>query len=102
MPTPLSPPSLRSSPPLSHVFSCLADFQWRVDVTISTTSLARVFRPSLLLSLTLSPSSSSSSSTPNPLVVECSVDHFHLIRYEVARALKHVQQLEQHPALHKD
>ena len=78
------------------MFSSSSDFQWRVDVTISTTSLARVFKPSLLLSLALSAPSH------RQLTVECSVEQFHKMRYEVARALKHLQELELHPALQKE
>ena len=70
--------------------------QWRVDVTISSTALARVFRPSILLSLTLSPPSS------RVVTLGLSTEHFHKLRYEVARALKHVQELEQHPTLRKE
>ena len=67
--------------------------QWRVDVTISSTALARVFRPTILVSLTLSPPSS------RIVTLNLSVESFHKLRYEVARALKHVQELEQHPIL---
>lgn len=67
--------------------------QWRVDVTISSTALARVFRPTILMSLSLSPPSS------RVVTLNMSVESFHKLRYEVARALKHVQELEQHPTL---
>ena len=70
--------------------------QWRVDVTISSTALARVFRPSILVQLALSPLSS------RIATLHLSVDSFHRLRYEVARALKHVQELEQHPTLRKE
>jgi hypothetical protein len=35
-------------------FPTLADLRWRVDVTISTSSLNRVLKPTLLFQLTLS------------------------------------------------
>lgn len=74
----------------------ISNMSWRVDVTISTTSLARVFKPSLLVQLALSP--------PSNRVVsfEVSVERFQRLRYEVAKALKMVQDLEAHPQLRKD
>ena len=65
-------------------------------MTISSTALARVFRPTILVSLTLSPPSS------RIVILNLSVDSFHTLRYEVARALKHVQELEQHPTLRRE
>ena len=73
---------------------CRADVRWRVDVTISTTSLSRVFKPTIPLQLTLSDGSMHN--------FECSVDKFHELRYSVAKSLKHAQDLQQHPTLTRD
>ena len=64
-----------------------------MDVTISSTSLSRVFRPCLLLRLTLSPPDA------RLLTMECSVDKFHKLRYEVARAIKLLHETEQQPVM---
>lgn len=70
------------------------DIQWRVDVTISTTSLSRVFRPYIILQLTL---------TDNTIrTFELSVEKFHELRYNVAKLYKHVQDIQQHPTLLRD
>jgi len=69
----------------------ISDVQWRVDVTISTTSLSRVFKPTIIMQLTL---------TDGTLkAFECSLENFHQLRYNVAKVLKNMQDLEQHPAL---
>jgi len=67
---------------------------WRVDVTISTTSLSRVFKPSVTLQLTLSDGRIST--------FECSVKKFHELRYNVAKVLKDIADLQQHPTLTRD
>lgn len=75
-------------------FPHLADVRWRIDVTISTTSLARVFKPSIPMQLTLSDGTISN--------FECSVEKFHELRYSVAKALKNAQDLQQHPILNRE
>jgi len=69
----------------------IADVQWRVDVAVSTTALSRVFRPSIIMQLTLTDGTIKT--------FECSVDKFHELRYAVAKLLKSMQDLEQHPTL---
>ena len=95
---PLSRPrrsSLASRLPAARLLVCLcADVRWRVDVTISTTSLSRVFKPTIPMQITLSDGSVHQ--------FECSVDKFHEMRYVVAKALKHAQELQQHPVLNRD
>jgi len=72
----------------------ITDLEWRVDVTVSTTALSRVFRPSILMQITLSDNTVK--------LFECSVDKFHELRYNVAKLLKGIQDLEQHPTLNRD
>jgi hypothetical protein len=72
----------------------IVNVRWRVDVTISSTSLSRVFRPSVLLQLTLSDG--------RVQQCECSVDKFHELRYAVAKSLKQAQDLQIHPTLTRE
>jgi hypothetical protein len=67
---------------------------WRVDVAISTTAVSRVFRPSLVLRVTLSDG--------RVVTCECSVRQFHALRYQVARVLKTLHDLREHPMLLRD
>jgi len=69
----------------------IADLSWRVDVAVSTTALSRVFKPSIIMQLTLTDDTIKT--------FECSVDRFHELRYAVAKLLKSMQDLEQHPTL---
>lgn len=74
-----------------EAFPTLKSLEWRVDVTISTTSLSRAFMPTVLMQLTLSDKSM--------YTFELSIDRFHQLRYNVAKALKALQDLKQHPTL---
>jgi len=76
-----------SWPTLSHL-------DWRVDVTISTSALSRVFKPSVTMQMTLSDGTIRT--------FECSLSKFHELRYGVARVLKDMQDLEHHPSLTRD
>ena len=67
---------------------------WRVDVSVSTTSMARVMRPTLLMRVTLSDGTIRT--------FECSVRKFHELRYNLARVLKNVYDLHEHPMLFRD
>jgi len=67
-------------------FPHIDDLRWRVDVTISTTSLSRVMRPSILLQLTLSDSCIHT--------LEVTAEELQDLRYDVARCLKEMQDLE--------
>ncbi|GAB5362749.1 hypothetical protein AAMO2058_000825000 [Amorphochlora amoebiformis] len=72
----------------------IQDVRWRVDVTISTTCLSRVFRPSVLLSLTL---------TDGKIrTFEVSVEKFNELRYNIAKLLKVTLDLDSHPMLMRD
>ena len=68
--------------------------RWRVDVAISTTSLSRVFKPTVLMQLTLSDG--------RVRDFECSLDKFHELRYSIAKSLKQAQDLQQHPTLTRE
>lgn len=75
-------------------FPQITDVRWRIDVTISTTSLARVFKPSIPMQVTLTDGTIAN--------FECSVEKFHELRYSVAKALKNAQDLQQHPILNRE
>jgi len=72
----------------------IVNVRWRVDVTISSTSLSRVFRPCVLLQLTLSDGSVQQ--------CECSVEKFHELRYAVAKSLKQALDLSVHPTITRE
>lgn len=72
----------------------ISGVRWRVDVAISTTSLSRVFKPTVLLQLTLSDGRVQD--------FECSLDKFHELRYSIAKSLKQAQDLQQHPTLTRE
>lgn len=67
------------------------DLKWRVDVTISTSSLARALQPSLLMQMKLSDGSSQRFEVP--------VAKFHELRYNVALILKEMNNLERRSIL---
>jgi len=67
---------------------------WRIDITISTTTLSRVFKPSVTVQLTLSDG--------RIRTFECSVKKFQELRYNVAKVLKEMLDLQQHPTLTRD
>ena len=60
-------------------------------MTISTTSLLRVMRPSVTMSLRLS--------NGQTVQFELSPERLSELRYQVARVLKEMQDLERHPIL---
>eukprot|EP01006_Ploeotia_vitrea_P052671 TRINITY_DN67716_c9_g1_i4.p1 TRINITY_DN67716_c9_g1~~TRINITY_DN67716_c9_g1_i4.p1 ORF type:complete len:166 (-),score=82.97 TRINITY_DN67716_c9_g1_i4:359-856(-) len=64
---------------------------WRIDVTISTTTLLRVFKPTIIMRLTLSDG--------KIRTFECPVDKFHQLRYSVAKVLKDMQDVARHPMI---
>jgi COMM domain containing 5 len=59
---------------------------WRVDVTVSTSSLSRVLKPSVLMQLTLSDGTIKT--------FEMQVDQFHQLRYNVAKVLQYMRKIE--------
>ncbi|XP_037636998.1 COMM domain-containing protein 5 isoform X2 [Sebastes umbrosus] len=64
----------------------LEDFKWRVDVAISTSSLARALQPSVLMQMKLSDGSFQRFEVP--------VSKFQELRYNVALILKEMNDLE--------
>ncbi|XP_015678084.1 COMM domain-containing protein 5 [Protobothrops mucrosquamatus] len=67
------------------------DFKWRVDVTISTSSLARALQPSILMQLKLSDGSAHRFEVP--------VAKFQELRYNIALILKEMNDLEKRSIL---
>ncbi|XP_063243960.1 COMM domain-containing protein 5-like [Bacillus rossius redtenbacheri] len=61
-------------------------FRWRIDITISSSVLARVLEPTLLFEVTLCDG--------RKKVFEVSIAKFHQIRYSVAAALKEIENLK--------
>ncbi|KAJ4946498.1 hypothetical protein JOQ06_024164 [Pogonophryne albipinna] len=64
----------------------MEDFKWRVDVTISTSSLARALQPSVLMQMKLSDGSCQRFEVP--------LSKFQELRYNVALILKEMNDLE--------
>merc|ERR1711907_362845 len=69
----------------------LSNFRWRVNVSISTHALSRAFKPQVMLEPTLSDGSIKT--------FECSSEKFNLLRYNVSKQLKNMQDLNHHPTL---
>ncbi|XP_066496194.1 COMM domain-containing protein 5 [Tiliqua scincoides] len=69
----------------------IEDFRWRVDVAISTSSLARALQPSILMQLKLSDGTAH--------LFEVPVSKFHELRYNVALILKEMNDLEKRSVL---
>ena len=72
-------------------FPRLEQLHWRIDVAISSSSLLRVFRPSILLQMTLSDG--------RMKTFDVSIEQFHQLRYNVAKVLRDMQELERHPIM---
>jgi COMM domain containing 5 len=68
--------------------------KWRLDVAISTTALKRVMQPSVTIQLPLSDGSVHT--------FEMSVAEFHKLRFNVARVMKDMLDLEKAPILRID
>ena len=69
----------------------LASTRWRVDVAISTSSLQKCLKPSVLMQLGLSNGKLKNFELP--------LEKFHELRFNVAKALRAVQDLEAHPLI---
>ncbi|XP_057706615.1 COMM domain-containing protein 5 [Corythoichthys intestinalis] len=69
----------------------LDEFKWRVDVAISTSSLARALQPSVLMNMKLSNGSVHQFEVPT--------SKFHELRYNVALILKEMNDLEKRSIL---
>ena len=78
----------------THNPSCaqyITNMRWRIDVTISSSTLNRVMRPSILLELTLNDGSVELFDVP--------LEEFHKLRYSCAKALSAMGAIESHPVL---
>lgn len=64
----------------------LVQLKWRVDVTMYTNKMLRVRKPSILLQFHFDDGSIK--------LAECSVERFQDLRYNVARQLKEIRQIE--------
>jgi hypothetical protein len=69
----------------------VTNMRWRIDVTISSSSLNRVMRPSILMELTLNDGSVELFDVP--------LEEFHKLRYFCAKALSAMGAIESHPVL---
>eukprot|EP01104_Vermistella_antarctica_P018075 TRINITY_DN6584_c0_g1_i1.p1 TRINITY_DN6584_c0_g1~~TRINITY_DN6584_c0_g1_i1.p1 ORF type:complete len:202 (-),score=46.88 TRINITY_DN6584_c0_g1_i1:91-696(-) len=69
----------------------LESLRWRVDITISSGSMVRVMKPSILMEMTLTDGS--------VRTFEVSPDQFDVLRHNVAGVLKDIQDLEKAPVL---
>ena len=65
--------------------------KWRVDVSISTSSLDKIMKPSVMVELSLSDGSIKT--------FEMDVDQFQKLRYDTARLLRQMQEIERHPIM---
>mmetsp|Transcript_21832 Transcript_21832/g.70284 ORF Transcript_21832/g.70284 Transcript_21832/m.70284 type:complete len:150 (+) Transcript_21832:65-514(+) len=72
-------------------FPRIRDVKWRVDVTISTSSLERVMRPSVMMELTLDDG--------NVQNFEMPLDQLHKLRYSLAKVLRSMQEIERNPIM---
>jgi hypothetical protein len=69
----------------------VSGLRWRVDVTISSSSLNRVMRPTLLMEMTLSDGRVEAMEVP--------VERFHELRYSAAKLLAEMGVVAGHPVL---
>jgi len=75
-------------------FPTLSSLKWRVDVIVSSSFTSRVLTPVVLMETTASDGAKSTFELP--------VDKFHELRYNVAKVLKDMEDLEQNPILKID
>ena len=81
----------RAGPARPEFFPRIAGVKWRVDVSISTSSLERVMKPSVMMEWTLS--------TGDVKTFEMNVEQFTKLRYDTARLLRTMQEIERHPIM---
>jgi len=72
-------------------YPTLDEFRWRVDVCISSQSQSRVLRPTLLFRMKTSQGKTHQ--------FEVTVEKFHELRYNVAKILKDMEEIEKAPIL---
>ena len=74
-----------------RVLPTVADLRWRIDVTVSTSAMSRVFKPTVLMELVLSDG--------NIKTFQCSLDQFHQMRFNTVQLLRDMESLEQQPSV---
>jgi len=67
-------------------YPTLENLKWRVDVTISTQTMSRVLKPSILMEAT--------TSDGKRKTFEMTVEKFHELRYNVSKVLKDMEDME--------
>eukprot|EP01132_Coremiostelium_polycephalum_P001418 gene1418-1790_t len=75
------------------LFPQLGNFKWRVDVIISSSFTSRVLIPIILMEIT--------DTNGTTKTFEVTLDNFHKLRYNVAKVLKDMDDLDQLPILNK-
>jgi len=75
-------------------FPTLSSLKWRVDVIVSSSFTSRVLTPVVMMETTSSDGAKNTFELP--------VDMFHELRYNVAKVLKDMEDLEQNPILKID
>ncbi|GMH51173.1 hypothetical protein TrRE_jg11681 [Triparma retinervis] len=84
--------SLQSSFSLAAVRApSLSSFRWRVDVSISTESLGKAFKPTVLCEV--------GTDDGRTRTFEMPVEQFHNLRYSVAKVLRNMEEIERHPIM---
>jgi len=69
----------------------MSSFRWRVDVAISNETLQKVFKPTILAEVVLSDGQVKTFELP--------VAQFHELRYNVAKVLRNMEEVERHPIM---
>ena len=75
-------------------FPRLEELDWRIDVTISTGSMNRVLKPSILMQFGMTEG--------KELLLQMNQEKFQELRYQVACVLKEMQNIESNPILKLD
>jgi len=86
-------------------FPSLASLKWRVDVVISSSFAARVLTPVILMEVETKGErgfEDRDNKEGGKKTFEIPVEKFHELRYHVAKVLKDMEELEQHPILKID
>mmetsp|Transcript_28316 Transcript_28316/g.39988 ORF Transcript_28316/g.39988 Transcript_28316/m.39988 type:complete len:217 (-) Transcript_28316:93-743(-) len=73
----------------------LEQLKWRVDVCISTHAQSRVLQPTILMEMWIT----SSNGLPKRKQFELSVEKFHELRFNTAKLLKDMNDVQNHPIL---
>lgn len=69
----------------------MTNLRWRVDITISSSMMTRVFKPVILMQMELSNGAMKTFEVP--------LQQFHQLRLAVATVLNDMHNIEQHPVM---